>query len=79
MTQFEWFLPFKNHISADMVKAGTIQGSESNSKYHHPASPKTEQKLNVKGAKPPIVNKQCVVYNFQCDLCDARYVGHTIL
>ena len=38
---------------------------------------KIEQELNVKEAKPPIVNEQCVVYNFQCDLCDAGYVGYT--
>ena len=28
------------------------------------ASRKTEQELNVKEVKPPIVNEQCVVYNF---------------
>ena len=28
---------------------------------------KIEQELNVKEEKPPIVNEQCVVYNFQCD------------
>ena len=38
---------------------------------------KIEQELNVKEEKPPIVNEQCVVYNFQCDLCDASYVGCT--
>ena len=27
--------------------------------------------------KPPLVNQQCVVYNYQCDLCDAEYVGYT--
>ena len=26
---------------------------------------------------PPIVNNQRVVYLFQCDLCDASYVGYT--
>ena len=26
----------------------------------------------------PIVNQQCVVYKFQCDLCDASYVGYTL-
>ena len=40
------------------------------------ASRKIEQKLNVKEAKPPIANEQCVVYNFPCDLCDAGYVGY---
>ena len=27
--------------------------------------------------KPPIVNQQCLVYKFECDLCDAGYVGFT--
>ena len=27
--------------------------------------------------KPPIVNNQCVVYKFQCDLCDIDYVEYT--
>ena len=33
--------------------------------------------MSVKANKPPIVNTQCVVYLFQCDLCDANYVGYT--
>ena len=40
-------------------------------------SRKIEQELNVKETKPLIVNQQCVVYSFQCDLCDAGYVGYT--
>ena len=41
-------------------------------------SRKIEQELNVKETKPPIiVNQQCVVYSFQCDLCDVGYVGYT--
>ena len=28
-------------------------------------------------AQIEFVNEQCVVYNFQCDLCDAGYVGYT--
>ena len=27
--------------------------------------------------KPPLVNQQCIVYNFRCNLCDAGYVGYT--
>ena len=38
-------------------------------------SRKIEQELNVKETKPPIVNQRCAVYGFQCDLCDAGYVG----
>ena len=33
------------------------------------------RKLNE--VKPAIVNQQCVVYKFQCNLCDAGYVGYT--
>ena len=40
-------------------------------------SRKIEQELNVRETKPPIVNQQRVVYGFQCDLCDAGYVGYT--
>ena len=38
---------------------------------------KIEQELNFKETKPPIVNQQYVVYIFQCDLCNAGYVGYT--
>ena len=31
----------------------------------------------MKEEKPSIVNEQCVVYNSQCELCDAGYVGYT--
>ena len=24
------------------------------------------------------VNQQCVIYKFQCDLCDSSYVGYTL-
>ena len=27
--------------------------------------------------KPALVNQQCVVYHFKCDLCNADYVGYT--
>jgi len=37
-------------------------------------SKKLEQGLKPKEAKPSIVNQQCVVYHFACDLCD--YVGY---
>ena len=40
-------------------------------------SRKLSQTLSVKENKPPIVNTQCVVYLFQCDLCDANYVVYT--
>ena len=40
-------------------------------------SKKLEQDLKPKEIKPSIVNRQCVVYKFACDLCDADYVGCT--
>ena len=40
-------------------------------------SKKLEQDLKPKEAKPSIVNQQCVVYHFVCDLCDADCVGYT--
>ena len=42
-------------------------------------SKKLEQDLKPKEIKPSIVNQQCVVYKFACDLCDADYVGYTAL
>lgn len=72
-------LPFKDQISADIVKK---QLKDLSLKVHPTIQPvfvsrKIEQELNVKETKPPIVNQQCVVYSFQCDLCDAGYVGYT--
>ena len=40
-------------------------------------SRKIGQDLKVREIKPQIVNQQSVVYRFQCDLCDAGYVGYT--
>jgi len=33
--------------------------------------------LKAKEPKPPIVNQQNPLYFFECDLCDADYVGFT--
>ena len=40
-------------------------------------SKKIGQVLAPKEMKPPIVSNQCVVYKFQCNLCDTDYVGYT--
>ena len=40
-------------------------------------SRKLNEVLKVREVKPAIVNQQCVVYKFQCNLCDAGYVGYT--
>ena len=72
-------LPFKDQISADIVRE---QLKVLTLKIHTTIQPvfvnrKIERELNVKETKPAIVNQQCVVYSFQCDLCDAGYVGYT--
>ena len=72
-------LPFKDQISADIVRK---QLKDLSLKVHTTIQPvfvsrKFEQELNVKETKQPIVNQQCVVYSFQCNLCDAGYVGYT--
>ena len=37
-------------------------------------SKKLEQDLRPKEVKPFIVNQQCVVNHFSCDLCDGDYI-----
>ena len=40
-------------------------------------SRKLNEDLKVREVKPAIVNQQCLVYKFQCSLCDTGYVGYT--
>ena len=70
-------LPFKDQKSANSVKREMQNRSAKIGVQIKPAfqSKKISQVLSPK--KPPIVNKQCVVYKFQCDLCDTDYVGYT--
>ena len=72
-------VPFRNQISADIVKEQLKDLSLKVKTTIQPVfvSRKIEQELSVKETKPSIVNEQCVVYNFQCDLCDAGYVVYT--
>jgi len=63
-------LPFKDQISADIVRKKLRDLSL---KVHTTIQPvfvsrKIEQELSVNEAKPPTVNQHCVVYGFQCDL-----------
>ena len=72
MTQLEWlYHAFKDQISADIVKKQLK--SDLSLKVRTTIQPvfvsrKIEQELSVKETKPRIVNQQCVVYSFQCDL-----------
>ena len=72
-------LPFKDQTSANAVRR---QRRDLNHKIGTTLQPvfiskKLEQDLKPKEIKPPIINQQCVVYLFSCDLCDADYVGYT--
>ena len=72
-------LPFKDQVSANAVRRQLRDLSHKIGPTLQPVfiSKKLEQDLKPKEAKPSIVNQQCVVYQFVCDLCDADYVGYT--
>ncbi|XP_068681900.1 uncharacterized protein [Montipora foliosa] len=70
-------LLFKDQASADIVRS---QLKDLSHKIHTTVQPvfvsqKIKQDLKLREAKPPIVNQQCLVYKFECDLCDAGYIG----
>ena len=72
-------LPFKNQKSANVVRK---QLADLSRKINADISPvdtsrKIKDEIKVKEDKPPLVSQQCVVYSFQCSLCDAGYVGYT--
>ena len=72
-------LPFKDQVSANSVRRKLSDLGNKIVLALQPVcvSKKLEQDLRPKKAKPSIVNQQCVVYHFVCDLCDADYVGYT--
>lgn len=72
-------LLFKDQISADIVRKPLKDLSLKEHTTIQPlfVSRKIKLELNAKETKPPIVNQQCVVCSFQCDLCDAGYEGYT--
>ena len=72
-------LPFKGQKSADLVKKQlanllNVIGTKVQPVY---TSRKIGKDLAVSEAKPPLVNKQNVVYKFKCDLCDPGNIGYT--
>jgi len=72
-------LPYKDQKSANVVRK---QLADLSRKINADISPgytsrKIKDEIKVKGDKPPLVSQQCVVYSFQCGLCDAGYVGYT--
>ena len=72
-------LPFKDQVSANSVRRQMRDLGNKIGLALQPVfvSKKLEQDLRPKEAKPSIVNQQCAVYHFVCDLCDADYVGYT--
>ena len=72
-------VPFKDQKSADAVRR---QLADLSRKINATISPvytsrKIKDEIKVREDKPPLVNQQCIVYHFQCNLCDAGYVGYT--
>ena len=72
-------LPFKDQTSADILRT---QLSDLSQKINTPIRPvfvshKIEQDLELREVMPPVVNQQCLVYHFKCDLFDVGYVGFT--
>jgi len=72
-------LPFKDQRSADFVRKqlkdlGNNIGNPIQTVF---TSPKFGEQLQIQERKPPVVSRQCVVYQFNCDLCDKDYIGYT--
>ena len=72
-------IPFKDQVSSNSIRK---QMRDLSSKIGVDVQPvftsrKLEQDLKPKEIKPSIVNQHSVVYLYQCDLCDANYVGYT--
>ena len=66
-------LPFKDQKSVNVVRK---QLADLSRKINADISPvytsrKIKDEIKVKEDKPPLVSQQCVVYSFQCSLCDA--------
>ena len=72
-------LPFKDKKSADIVRRQLTGFGSLIGKALRPGftSRKIRDEVKVKELKAPLVNNQCVVYKFKCELCDADYVGYT--
>ena len=68
-------LPFKDQKSADAVRRQLANVSWKINATISPVytSRKIKVDIKVREDKPPLVNQQCVVYHFQCNLCDVGY------
>ena len=72
-------LPLKDQVSANVVKKRLTDLSSKIRTTIQPVfvSRKLKEDLKVREVKPVNVSQQFVVYKFQCNLCDAGYVGYT--
>ena len=73
-------IPFKDQDSANIVKTQLKDLSIKLQTTIQPVfvSRKIGQDLQECENKPQLVNQQCVVYQFKCNLCDTgSYVGYT--
>ena len=73
-------LPFNDQASADLVHKQLKDLSQKIDTVIQPTfvGNKIQQELKIQERKSPIVNQNCVVLKFQCDLCDASYFGFTL-
>ena len=71
-------LPFKDQKSADAVRKQLKDLSKKiETELQQVCTSPIGDKLKLQEEKPALVNHQCVVYIFNCDLCDADYIGYT--
>ena len=72
-------IPLKDQASANVVKKRITDLSSKIKTTIQPVfiSRKLNKDLKVREVKPATVKQKCWVYKFQCNLCDARYVGYT--
>ena len=78
-TPFVLFFHLKTEVSADILRN---QLKDLSQEIHTTIQPvfvshKIEQDIKLREFNPSLVNQQCLVYQFECDLCDAGYVGFT--
>ena len=75
---FRVVIPFKDQVSANIVKKSLTDLSLKIKTTIQPVfiSRKLNEDLKCQ-VKPAIVNQQCLLYQFQCNLCDTGYVGYT--
>ena len=72
-------LPFKDQRSADFVRKQLkdLDNNIGNPIQTVSTSPKIGEQRQIQVRKPPVVSRQCVGYQFKCDLRDTDYIGYT--